>query len=99
MIIGWFCLHPSLGDVVAVASQGRFVFFVTLRCCRRCLAGAFFFVLFRNLTQKGHNWSKKVISGPDVLKNDDSWSDFITLDLLSFDFDAKTIYYTLNQIQ
>ena len=26
------------------------------------------FLFFRILVQKGHHWSKKVISGPDVLK-------------------------------
>ena len=81
MIMGWVFLHPSLGDVVAVASQGCFSFLTPQpgRCCRRCLAGAFF---FRILAPKGHNCSKKVISGPEFLKNDDIWLDFIKLDLL-----------------
>ena len=63
-IIGWICLHPSLGDVVAVASQGRFLFFFV-----------------GNLAHKGYILSKKVICGPEFLKNDDIWSDFIKLDL------------------
>ncbi len=50
-IIGWFFSISSLGDVVADASQGRFLFFV-----------------LRHLAQKGHIWSTKVISGPDLLK-------------------------------
>ena len=41
--------------------------------------GRFFFL--RHIPQNGHKWSKKVISGPDFLKNDDIWSDFIKLDL------------------
>ena len=40
--------------------------------------GAF---LLRHILQDGHIWSRKVISGPDFLKNDDIWSNFIKLDL------------------
>ena len=41
--------------------------------------GRFFFCL-RHIVPNGHIWSKKVISGPDFLKNDDIWSYFIKLD-------------------
>ena len=40
----------------------------------------FFFLFSRHIPQNCHIWSKKVISGPDFLKNDDIWSDFIKLD-------------------
>ena len=46
------------------------------------LAGAFFFCCLRHIVQNCHKWSKKVIYGPDFLKNDDICSDFIKLDLL-----------------
>ena len=42
--------------------------------------GRFVVLFFRILVQKGHIWSKKVISGPDFLKSDDIWSNFIKLD-------------------
>ena len=51
-----------------------------------------FFLLFRILAHKGHIWSKKVISGPDFLKNDDIWSDFIKLDLI-LDFKQDHMLY------
>ena len=44
--------------------------------------GRFFFFFLRHIPQNGHKWSKNVISGPDFLKNDDIWSDFIILDPL-----------------
>ena len=47
-------LHPTMGDVVADASQGRFFLF-----------------FLRHFLKKGHIWSKKLISGPDFLKNVD----------------------------
>ena len=40
--------------------------------------GVFFFL--RHIPQNGHKWSKKVISGPGFLKNDDIWLNFIKLD-------------------
>ena len=43
------------------------------------LAGAFFFFFLRHIVQNGHKSSNKIISGPDFLKNDDIWSDFIKL--------------------
>ena len=44
------------------------------------LARAFFLFCLRHIVQNGHKWSTNVISGPDFLKNDDIWSDFIKLD-------------------
>ena len=41
--------------------------------------GRFLFFL-RHILPKCYIWSKKVISGPDFLKNDDIWSNFIKLD-------------------
>ena len=78
-------LHPSLGDVVAVASQGRFCFCYTpawemlSQMPRR---GVFFLPFLPQSGPKGHIWLKKVISGPDFLKNQYIWSDFIKLDLM-----------------
>ena len=37
--------------------------------------GRFFVFCLRHIVQNGHNWSKKVISGPGFLKNDDILSD------------------------
>ena len=34
-----------------------------------------FFLLFCYVN--GHIWSKRVIPGPDFLKNDDTWSDLV----------------------
>ena len=39
--------------------------------------GVFFFFCLRHILKNAHIWSTKVISGPDFLKNDDIWSDFI----------------------
>ncbi len=39
--------------------------------------GVFFFFFFLLFFQKGDKWSKNVISGPDFLKNEDIWSDFV----------------------
>ena len=69
--------HPNSGVAVVHSSQGRFPPFSFLF--------VFFFVFqffLRHILQNGHNWSTKVISGPEFLKNDDIWSDFIILDLL-----------------
>ena len=69
--LGYWIFHPSLGDVVAVASQGRFFVFLHPSLgdvVADASQGRFSF------------WSKKVISGPDFLKNGDIWSDFIKLD-------------------
>ena len=86
IIIGWFFFHPTMGSVVAVASQGRFSFFLLLPSLGDVVAvasqGRFFCCFVRNLAPKGHIWSKKVISGPEFLKNHDIWSDLIILDLL-----------------
>ena len=93
MIIGWFLViwiiglfPPSLGDVVAVASQGRFFCFCLHPSLGDVVAdasqGRFFVFVLRILTQKGHFWLNKVISGPDFLKNCDIWSDLVILDLL-----------------
>ena len=45
--------------------------------------GVFFFFL-RHIVQNGHIWSTNVISGPEFLKNDDFWSNFIKLDQIGF---------------
>ena len=44
--------------------------------------GVFFSSFLRHFLKNGHNWSTKVISGPDFLTTDGIWSDFIILDLL-----------------
>ena len=46
-------------------------------CCGALLAGAFSFSFLRVLAQKMSYFVKNVISGPDLLTNDDIWSDFI----------------------
>ncbi len=63
-IIGWFFFTQTL---MCPGPQGH------------SSQGRFFFVL-RHIPQNGHKLSKKVISGPEFLKNDDIWSDFIKLD-------------------
>ena len=57
---------PNSDVAVYYSSQGRFFFFV--------------YVSLRHILKNGHKWSKNVISGPDFLKNDDIWSNFIKLD-------------------
>ena len=39
-----------------------------------------FFSFLRHFLQNCHIWSKRVISGPDFLKNDDTYSDFVRFD-------------------
>ena len=62
MIFGWFLFSPN--SDVARGPQGH------------SSQGRFCFLL-RHILQNGHKWSKKVIYGPDFLKNDDIWSDLI----------------------
>ena len=62
---------------------GWFFFTQTLTwLCTIPRRGVFFLLFLRHILTNGHKLSNKVISGPDFLKNDDIWSDFIKLDLL-----------------
>ena len=62
MIIGWFFFIPSLGDVVAVASQGRFLFFYTSAWAMlsQMPRRGVFFVVFTSLSPKGSYLVKQV---------------------------------------
>ena len=62
-IVGWFFLPNSEGTR---GPQGH-------------SSQGRFFLFLSHIVQKGHIWSKKVISGPDFLKNDDIWSDLVIL--------------------
>ena len=64
-IIGWFSFTQTL---MCPGPQGH------------SSQGRLFCFLRQN-RQNGHKLSKRVISGPGFLKNDDIWSDFIILDL------------------
>ena len=63
MIIGWFFFIPSLGDVVAVASQGRFFFFFLHPSLGDVVAdalqGRFLFLVFSQSGQKRSYLVKK----------------------------------------
>ena len=61
---------------------GWFFFFQTLMgpAARRGIPRRGVFFCFTSYSPKGHKLSKKVISGPDSLKNDDILSNFIKLD-------------------
>ena len=73
---GWDCWMGLLDWII-----GWFFFSQTLMgpAARRGIPrrGVFFLLFLRHIVQNGHKWSKNVISGPDFLKNDDSWSDLI----------------------
>ena len=73
MTIGWFFFIPSLGDVVAVASQGRFSFFLhpSLGDVVADASQGRFFLFFTSSGTKMSYLVKKVISGPDSLKKHD----------------------------
>ena len=67
IIFGWFFFFPTLMGPAARRGIPR--------------RGVFLFVGFlRQIPQNGHKCPKKMISGPDFLKNDDIWSNFIKLD-------------------
>ena len=74
---------PPNSDVAVVhSSQGRFLFLPNsdVAVVHSSQGRVLFF-----FTSYSQNWSylvNKMISGPDFLKNDNIWSDFIKLDLL-----------------
>ena len=85
MIIGWFFFTQIWGLLSTIPRRG--VFLPQIRCllCSVPRRGVLFSFL-RILAPKGHIWSKRIISGPDFLKNVDMLSDVIIFRVPSFRF-------------
>ena len=82
-IIGWV-FSPKYGVCCGAFLAGAFFFlFSPCSVVQRSSQGRFSFLFLRHFLRNGHIWSKKVISGPDFLKNDDIWSDLIKLAMVA----------------
>ena len=79
-IIGSFFLTNS-GVCCRPFLAGAFFAFRHALLCSVPRRGVFLFLFLRHFLPNGHIWSTKMISGPDFLKNDHIWLDFIILDL------------------